>query len=470
MTYWHFTLSYLAICSFAIATDTKINDTVFIPTKEWQIVPKGTPIPPGLHIRHNLQSGVVEAKLLDENEKDASSKNIHRDGKKNSLTLHPEKSVRDEDVQEATKDAQSEKTKVPLDELKAMLKKIKSDEADELIQTANEQVHSAVQKEYRSYSELKEQLESLSMNISTDAEVLTSLFEQFQPYKETITSENLETEKIDDILGILNDMEYLLHQIDNARLFADMGGMMKVVSPSLNSTNTDIKAEALRLLGTAVQSNPKVQLKALENDFVQKILYMLTINNSKATIKSRCLFALGALIRQFPAAQKSFVNNGGFEIFGEILMDGNSQVQIRVMNLVNDLAIERKEKLHAIRDEQQRIHRTNDYDLIDFENNIVKQKYCENLVDLALRSLRVKSGIDDFHKVIYDSMLTLSELCKEELALKKKDLLTEIQKMLVLYHDFPVKGEDGTNLSYHNQEMLQKVQKVLLGEELHDEL
>lgn len=64
----------------------------------------------------------------------------------------------------------------------------------------------------------------MSLNISTDAEILSNLFERYEPYKETIASENLDTNKVEDILDILNDMEYLLHQIDNAQLFADMEG------------------------------------------------------------------------------------------------------------------------------------------------------------------------------------------------------------------------------------------------------
>ena len=37
----------------------------FVPTREWQVVDDGQSIPPGLHIRMNLETGVKEAKLLD---------------------------------------------------------------------------------------------------------------------------------------------------------------------------------------------------------------------------------------------------------------------------------------------------------------------------------------------------------------------------------------------------------------------
>lgn len=243
--------------------------------------------------------------------------------------------------------------------------------------------------------------------------------------------------------------------------------MSKIISPSLNSTNSGVKAEALKLLGAAVQSNPKVQLKALENDFVQKLLHMLTVNN-KIEVKSRCLFALGALARNFPAAQKALVNNGGLEIFGKILIDGHFQIQTRVMTLINDLAIERQ-NLWEIQDEQLRFRRMTEYDLTNFEQKLVMQKYCQNLVDLMIRSLRINSEIDDFHEVIYESMITLSPICKSEYTDKQDTLLPEIEKMLTRYRESPKIDENGENLNSRHYELLEKLEHVV-RQPKHDEL
>lgn len=45
----------------------------FIPTKEWQVIKEGQSIPKGLHIRMNFQTGIKEAKLLDESESETDS-------------------------------------------------------------------------------------------------------------------------------------------------------------------------------------------------------------------------------------------------------------------------------------------------------------------------------------------------------------------------------------------------------------
>ncbi|KAJ8950436.1 hypothetical protein NQ318_003715 [Aromia moschata] len=61
---------FIVIISEIICDDHKKEDEdVFIPTHEWQSVKKGQKIPEGLHIRINLETGVTEAKLLDEKDK-----------------------------------------------------------------------------------------------------------------------------------------------------------------------------------------------------------------------------------------------------------------------------------------------------------------------------------------------------------------------------------------------------------------
>ena len=48
--------------------DTAQDQNIFKPTHEWKVVEDGQSIPPGLHIRMNLQTGLKEARLLEEDE------------------------------------------------------------------------------------------------------------------------------------------------------------------------------------------------------------------------------------------------------------------------------------------------------------------------------------------------------------------------------------------------------------------
>lgn len=205
--------------------------------------------------------------------------------------------------------------------------------------------------------------------------------------------------------------------------------MSKIVSPCLNGTNNEIKAEALRLLGAAVQSNPQVQLKALESDLVQKLLYILSTNNI-VEVKSRCLFALSALIRQFPAAQKIWIDHGGVEIFGKILVDDELQIQIKVMKLISDLIIERQ-NIEQITDAKQKQTRIKAYAPADIEKKVLMYEYCKHLSNLMIRSVKENLSDelinDEFLETIADSMSTITPICINQFR-ETKDVLLPIIK------------------------------------------
>lgn len=68
---------------------------------------------------------------------------------------------------------------------------------------------------FRSYKELKKDFDELNLAVETDLEILTRLVDQYR----TSYSD-------DDRVRILEDLEYLVHQFDNAISFVDMGKLM----------------------------------------------------------------------------------------------------------------------------------------------------------------------------------------------------------------------------------------------------
>ena len=58
---------------------------VFQPTAEWQTIQPGQGIPPGLHVRMNLQTGQKEAKLMDGD--DGSKYQSNKDSKQKFITI-----------------------------------------------------------------------------------------------------------------------------------------------------------------------------------------------------------------------------------------------------------------------------------------------------------------------------------------------------------------------------------------------
>lgn len=86
----------------------------------------GQPIPKGLHIRHNFETGKTEAKLLDpdDNSKE-STENTNNRAK--SLIVHADQ-LQKEENEKLTKESAKPFSEIPLEELKLKLKNIKSDE------------------------------------------------------------------------------------------------------------------------------------------------------------------------------------------------------------------------------------------------------------------------------------------------------------------------------------------------------
>ncbi|XP_071554155.1 nucleotide exchange factor SIL1-like isoform X2 [Temnothorax nylanderi] len=370
---------------------------------------------------------------MDDAEED--DENANRSNSK-SLTLHPDKSVIEDEEPDLLK--VKKVTDMIIDDLKASLKKLKQDEADAASNTNDGETRPKTEKRFkRFYETLKEQLNALKVNVTSDSELLKRFFQKFQSYKNSITTGTLTSIEIEEVLDILNNLEYLLHQIDNAKMFSDMDGLTKIISPCLNGTNNEIKSEALRLLGAAAQSNPKVQAKALENDFIQKVLHVLS-TNSKIEVKSRCLFALSALIRQFPAAQKAWIDHGGLQLLGKILYDDQLQIQMKAMKLINDLTIERR-NLEEIYDAEQRQKKMREYAITDFELKLLRHDYCKLLSNLMVKCFKEKlTGQfsienNDFLEVVSDSMITIAPVCRTEF--KNIKLLPVIDNLLHFYQN-----------------------------------
>ncbi|XP_011156524.1 nucleotide exchange factor Sil1 isoform X1 [Solenopsis invicta] len=463
-------LLYLPLAIFGGAEK---NESSFVATHEWQTVKKGTPIPKGLHVRHNFGTGVTEAKLMDDTEED--DENANQSNSK-SLTLHPDKSVlenEEPDPVKIKKVLKRESLKFPIDELKARLKKLKQDEAEDV--SDDEEIQPKSEKRFkRFYETLKEELNALKVNVTSDSELLKKFFQKFQTYKSSVTTGTLTSIEIEEVLDILNNLEYLLHQIDNAKIFSDMDGLTKIISPCLNGTNNEIKSEALRLLGAAAQSNPKVQAKALENDFIQKVLHVLSTNN-KIEVKSRCLFALSALIRQFPAAQKAWIDHGGLQLLGKIMYDDQLQIQMKAMKLINDLTIERR-NLEDIYDAEQRQQKMREYAITDFEQRLLRHDYCKLLSNLMVKCFKEKlTGQfsienNDFLEVVSDSMITVSPICKTEFKNIKLLLLPVIDNLLHFYQNPNIKlTVDETDVLKSLILLIERL-KISIFDAPHDEL
>ncbi|KAG8231668.1 hypothetical protein J437_LFUL007442 [Ladona fulva] len=321
------------------------SNTPFIPTKEWQKVKRGQAIPAGIHSRLNLKTGEVEAKLLDED-----------DGKRTAVTKISEKDS------STFKENPGEKDLNVL--TKEHLKNVLSKFSDEIeIEDEDTEV---VKQKFRSYEELKKEFDELKMSIKTDSEFTEELLARLKGASDP-----------EEIVAILTDLEYLLHQTDNAVNFAKDGGLSSVVLPAINSSNMQVAIAALRLLGSASQSNPKVQIAALEAGAVEKVLHLL----KNPELSSTALFALSCIIRRFPLAQKTFVQHGGLSVLASLFDESYRKGVI----VAEDLSVKMRAKVKAVsllydlmlEQEQADEEALKQYKLIGLKEQIYSNEWCD---------------------------------------------------------------------------------------------
>ncbi|KAJ9578268.1 hypothetical protein L9F63_005489, partial [Diploptera punctata] len=318
------------------------DDGIFKPTHEWQKIREGQSIPRGLHVRLNLETGEREAKLIDDNE--------HTD------------------LTHVAKDEELSK-----DELQEAIKKIPGDEG-----ITPEDIE-RVKKNFRPYETLKKELEELELNIQTDLELMNELLAKFKSGDD------------EEKLNSLTDLEYLVHQFDNAREFIRAGGLVDIVLPSLNSSSSLIRAEAITLLGSASQSNTAVQIAALESGSVAALLRVLALDRDP-TVRSRSVYALSCLVRRFPTALHKFVTDGGLGVFANLFQSESQddlKLQVKVVTLLHDLVLEIKETEKACErnsGDAELLEKQRQYKVVKMTHHLVNEGWCERLPRLLQAS------------------------------------------------------------------------------------
>ncbi|NXG72421.1 SIL1 factor, partial [Baryphthengus martii] len=278
---------------------------VFYPTHQWQALRPGQAVPAGSHVRLNLQTGEREAKLAES-----------PDGKGDTGEERRRKRLGKVDIDSNSYTSQ---------ELKKALAKMKESEKAE--RKAHEE---EVRKKFRPIEQLKEEFEKLNVKMETDYEIMVKLISKF----------NSSASTLDEKVAALYDLEYYVHQVDNAKDFLSMGGLQLVIE-GLNRTEAALKEHAAFVLGAALSGNPKVQIEAIEGGALQKLLVILA-TEQPLPVKKKALFALSSLLRHFPYAQQQFLKLGGLQVLRSLFRQkGMETLHVRVVTLLYDLIMEK---------------------------------------------------------------------------------------------------------------------------------
>lgn len=340
---------------------------VFYPTKEWKTVQPGQAIPKGLHVRLNMKTGEREAKLMDGD--DGMKYKYWKLGEKQGMV-------------------NTDRKFFTAEELKKALKEFKTTKIDDMDtpERAEEIKH-----KYKSYKELKEDFADMNVALKTDTEIIADLIKKLNDSNSDKAAK----------LVLLEDLEYYLHQIDNAQLFCDNGGM-SLLMKGLNDTDDDIKQKSAFVLGSALQSNPKVQIFAIESGVMQQLIRILSIDPNKETRK-KLLYAVSSMIRHFPFAQQKFLELGGMSALVTLISDSeDNSLKIKVITLLTDLYIE---KTIAVSDTENS-EKKKQYQQVLIGESIVERGFCSLIPEL------LQAPDHDSREKVLNTMVTLKP-CEE---------------------------------------------------------
>nr|CAD7440389.1 unnamed protein product [Timema bartmani] len=430
----------------------------------------------------NLQTGETEAKLLDS-------------GKKTAQTALTSVTDTKEEENEISDDVGVMSTTNILthDEVKKALQNMTGDD----VEVASEEDIARVKQKFRSYEVLKKEFKDLKMAVKTDMELMHELLSKYKGLSAEADDE--------DKVTILTDLEYLVHQIDNAQEFARIGGLTDIVYPSMNTSSGSVRAEAIRLLGSAASSNPKVQISALEGGGLHLVLRVLALDRNEA-VRARAVYALSCLVRRFPAAQGKMVAEGGLSVLASLFKSEQQEdlkLQVKVVTLLYDLIQERVEtKLSSENlsppENLDIPEKLRQYKAIDLEGKLVQHGWCKRLPKLLLvqstnegrakrrddlisvvgKDLPVRPEHDVVEKVV-SAMVTLSDICAHEFADdgKVKAVLLDLK---VWYDDLASREElenksrnetDDHSFYYTNlASLITNMTRILGAQSIKDEL
>lgn len=284
-------------------------------------------------MRINLQTGVKEAKLLDESERGTALQG-KPDGQEQSeqLSLEHKANIVEESVRKV--------------------------------------------KQNRDYAELHKAYKDFQNNFRTDGEMIHQILEKYRNFSKSPLESELKPK-----LHSLENLEYMLHQIDNTMAFINGGGLDNILLPIVvNETNTDLRVSAMRVLSALTSNNPKAQIKVFERNFGSFLAQILMTSTNRAEISS-ALHAFGALLREFPLAQQRVLSTLGIQALVGVLRspDVDLSSKAKVVTLISDLVLEKKSVIESNKESQNIASSMSQYMLLDFESWLQTNEYCATL-------------------------------------------------------------------------------------------
>lgn len=172
------------------------------------------------------------------------------------------------------------------------------------------------------------------------------------------------------------------------------------------------------------------------------ILIRLVSFDPSPEVRARALYAISGLVRNFPLAQKSLVDNGGLTAFHTVFETDSAdltKLQLKIITLVSDLMNERLAVVAQIQiDGSNNItaEKKKQYDAAGVEKVLVEQGFCLLIPRLLTYN---ESGEHDVVEKVLQAMISLSTHCQNQF----NPVHNIIQNLEDRYHKLSISQETG---------------------------
>lgn len=311
---YHSAILYLLFTT-AMASSSSKNDLIcnesgdncypkeFEATKEWQIVKPGQTIPAGLHVRLNLETGLQEAKLLDESD---------------------------------SNDSKAIEVVVP--ESEELIPII--DDNDDLIADSIEDTE-----QIDDEKEFKHTVKQAGSSSAAG---------DLEPSLEVVKASS--SRSSDELSRALETLADLGHELDFGSIIAQPSNFEPLVAIALDSNlSPSVREISLRAIGASLRNNPDA-LKLVRESQITKQLLMglsqilssfsassLASDTSNNRLAGRFVYALGSVVGTdqgsadlYSKANADYTNSNGGSVLRKLFEQGGGDVKLKVAQFVTD--------------------------------------------------------------------------------------------------------------------------------------
>lgn len=321
---------------------------IFEPTHEWKDILPHQHIPGGLHVRINLSTGKKEAKLLDEEgDEEVSTEDYDQ----------VEQDVKETDDTDAM--ILSDEASISVDGIVQVLQGLPEPPkiSDMDIHEAHATLDPVEFKRHivKLWKDRQTMLRDAMDSMQDSATHLQTLIDSILPIADRYDkgwihhNEEEEEKETQAYLIALEEIEWAVQDLDQAKDFHTLGGFVLIVDIlSHASLRLSIRASAAWVLGSAIKHYDEAQDWALDVGALESLLSALVQHLPSSTsggemylMQKKCLYALGALIRVHPRAQRLFGAQSGVEILSTYMDEAtHSRLKLKIVQLVRDILTE----------------------------------------------------------------------------------------------------------------------------------